>query len=82
MPLLAKEASEINKYLPELVQLQQVVTDTAEQLGTDKDKKVDPVVGAEAWANVYQTAMPLKNDFVFNFNEFENHKKEIHDKHM
>lgn len=43
---------------------------------------MDPVIDKEAWSNVYKEAMPLKNDFVFNFNDFENHKKEIHEKHL
>lgn len=96
MPNLSSQANEINQYLPELVQLQQVISDTQKELKADAaaemdaltqvqaqtQKAMDPVIDKEAWSNVYKEAMPLKNDFVFNFNDFENHKKEIHEKHL
>ena len=87
MPGLSNQASELNQYLPELIQLQKVKDNAAEDLvradlveAQASKVALDPVVDQEAWANVYQAAMPLKNDFVFNFDEFENQKREIHER--
>lgn len=41
MPNLSSQANEINQYLPELVQLQQVISDTQKELKADAAAEMD-----------------------------------------
>lgn len=85
MPSLSQQATQIDQFLPELVELKQVVDATANDLNEAKAAeagRVDPALSLEARSNMYQAAMPLKNDFVFNFDAYENHRKEIQEKHL
>lgn len=44
--------------------------------------RVDPILSDETQAKMQRAALPLKNDFVFNFDAYESHRREIQEKHL
>lgn len=85
MPPLSQQANQLDQFLPELVELKQVVDQTANGMNEVRPiglDRVDPALSQEAKGNIEKAAMPLKNDFIFNFDAYENHRREIQEKHL